>query len=56
MPTRLPDDITIPSKQNSETGNSCPRCGKQWLDSKPTPGIIHRTILCSDCYGKDKDE
>lgn len=49
MPTKPPDDITTPYS-NIQTGNTCPECGKQWLDDKPTPGIIHRTRLCEECY------
>ncbi len=46
-----PDDITTPYI-NRQTGNTCPDCGKQWLDEKPTPGIIHRLRLCDNCKGE----
>lgn len=32
-----------------ETWNTCPDCGKRWRDEVPTPGLIHRTRLCSSC-------
>jgi hypothetical protein len=35
-----------------QTSNTCPSCGKQWIDKVVTPGIIHRTKLCDACMVK----
>lgn len=43
-----PREVRAPMTDN-QTSNSCPDCGKQWLDEIPTPGIIHRTRLCKEC-------
>jgi hypothetical protein len=32
-----------------ETWNDCPQCGEAWKDPKPTPGLLHRTVLCDLC-------
>lgn len=32
-----------------ETWNDCPQCGEAWKDEKPTPGLLHRTVLCDLC-------
>lgn len=52
MRTRLPDDITVPSMKDNQTWNTCPNCGKEWEDTVPTPGLIHRTRICDDCLSK----
>jgi hypothetical protein len=42
-------DVTLPGMTTNQTSNNCPRCGKEWIDVIATPGLLHRTILCSVC-------
>lgn len=42
-------DIILPKMKNNQTSNTCIECGKQWIDEIPTPGVLHRTILCPEC-------
>jgi hypothetical protein len=48
------DDIIVPSMDDNQTWNDCPACGKSWKDAIATPGLIHRTRLCSECAEKIK--
>lgn len=32
-----------------QTSNTCPDCGKRWVDQTPTPGVLHRTRTCAAC-------
>ena len=34
---------------SNETWNDCPACGHAWKDVIATPGLIHRTRLCTEC-------
>ncbi len=45
-------DITAPMKDN-QTWNSCSECSKNWQDTVPTPGLLHRTRLCEKCKKKN---
>jgi hypothetical protein len=42
-------DIVLKTIVDNVTTNNCLRCGKQWVDETPTPGLIHRTMLCENC-------
>jgi hypothetical protein len=42
-------DIMSDSIKDNQTWNSCPFCGKDWKDEIATPGLIHRTVACSEC-------
>jgi len=48
-PRERREDIISPVTKDNETWNSCPQCGKDWKDSTPVPGLLHRTRLCRDC-------
>ena len=37
-----------------ETWNTCPECFRKWRDFEPTPGLLHRTRLCSVCAKREK--
>lgn len=50
------EDIVAPQMTSNETWNDCPDCGKAWKDEVSTPGLIHRTRLCNECYKKRKQE
>lgn len=37
-----------------ETWNDCVVCGKVWRDDIPTPGVLHRTVVCKECEKRDE--
>ena len=43
-----PPDVTSPMTDN-ETWNTCIYCNESWKDIVPTPGLLHRTIMCVKC-------
>jgi protein-arginine kinase activator protein McsA len=51
----IPPDIRAPIT-NNETWNDCPRCHKSWKDDIATPGLLHRTRYCAECYRKLDNE
>ena len=52
MQKKLPEDI-VSSMKGNETWHDCPQCGKSWKDTIATPGLIHKTIICDECWFKN---
>lgn len=36
-----------------ETWNTCPFCGRKWMNAEPIPGVVHRTKACAHCFDFD---
>ena len=51
MQRKHPDDITAPMRDN-QTWNTCQYCNKSWEDEIPTPGLLHRSVVCKSCLAK----
>ncbi len=43
------EDRTTTTTDAVPTWNVCPTCGHRWTDRVPTPGVVHRTQLCTTC-------
>ena len=46
------DDILAPSMigQEHQTWCECPDCGCAWKQEEPTPGVLHRYVVCYNCH------
>ncbi len=48
-------EVRAPMTDN-QTSNSCPDCGKEWMDKVPTPGLLHKLRICDECWKKGVEE
>jgi hypothetical protein len=44
-------EILARTSFDHETWNSCVVCSRVWKDTIPTPGVLHRSVMCDICSG-----